>query len=191
MRNTYKNDVDLRDYIISKLSHGDALNFYPYWPAPDTIISDGPYGLGIFPGETSTAGELAAIYEPHIAAWSSVAKPSTTLWFWCSELGWAETHNTLQKHGWVYREASVWDKGTAHIAGKVNSLMIKGIPVVTEICVRYTRNPEINGVHLRDWLRSEWKRSGLPMREANIACGVRNAASRKWLASDHLMVRAR
>lgn len=35
-------------------------------------------------------------------------------------------------------------------------------------------------------MRAEWRRSGLPMSEANIACGCKNAASRKYLAADHL-----
>ena len=39
---------------------------------------------------------------------------------------------------------------------------------------------------MQDWLRAEWKRSGLPLRLANEACGVLNAATRKYLTSDYM-----
>jgi site-specific DNA-methyltransferase (adenine-specific) len=39
---------------------------------------------------------------------------------------------------------------------------------------------------MQDWLRHEWKRTGLPFRLANEACGVLNAATRKYLTADHL-----
>lgn len=34
--------------------------------------------------------------------------------------------------------------------------------------------------HMKRWLRDEWKRSGLPLRNANDACGVKDAATRKY-----------
>ena len=39
---------------------------------------------------------------------------------------------------------------------------------------------------LKDWLRAEWLRSGIPFYRANAACGVKNAATRKYLTADHL-----
>ena len=39
---------------------------------------------------------------------------------------------------------------------------------------------------MQAWLRHEWKRAGLPLRLANEARGVRNAATRKYLTADHL-----
>ncbi len=38
----------------------------------------------------------------------------------------------------------------------------------------------------QQWLRHEWRRSGLPLYRANEACGVRNAATRKYLTTDWL-----
>jgi hypothetical protein len=98
-----------------------------------------------------------------------------TLWFWNSEIGWAKAHPALEMHGWQYEETVVWDKGIAHIAGNVNSRTIRGIPVVTELAVRYTRKltlQSLDGVPLpmKEWLRSEWQRSGLPMSQSNKAC---------------------
>ena len=39
---------------------------------------------------------------------------------------------------------------------------------------------------MQEWLRKEWQRSGLALRLANLACEVRNAATRKYLTADHL-----
>lgn len=175
----------------SRLDFGDSLKASAAWPAPDLIIADGPYGLGKFPGEPATTKHLAEWYAPHAAEWSKRAKPGTTLWFWNSEIGWALVHPILEAHGWEYQECCVWDKGVAHVAGNCNSKTIRGVPVVTEVAVRYTKKatlPSSSGASLpiKDWVREEWLRSGLPMNKANEACGVKNAATRKYLTQCHL-----
>lgn len=175
----------------ASLHQGDALDAYEDWLAPTVIISDGPYGLGKFPGEPHTPDGLAEWYAPHAAAWAKHSEPFTTLWFWNSELGWAKAHPALEMNGWQYEEAVVWDKGIAHIAGNVNSRTIRGMPVVTELAVRYTRKATLPGVDghqlpLKEWLRAEWQRSGLPLYQSNEACGVVNAATRKYLTQCHM-----
>jgi len=170
---------------------GDALDAYDGWLPPSCIISDGPYGLGKFPGEPVSPDRLAEWYAPHAAAWARCSEPFTTLWFWNSEIGWAKSHPALEMNGWQYEETVIWDKGIAHIAGNVNSKTIRGLPVVTEVAVRYTRKATLTteGGHdlpLKEWLRVEWQRSGLPMAQANAACEVANAATRKYLTQCHL-----
>ena len=58
------------------------------------------------------------------------------------------------------------------------------------MCVLYSRVLELpteDGLlPAQQWLRHEWLRSGLPLYRANEACGVRNAATRKYLTSDWL-----
>lgn len=163
----------------------DALSAYPDWSRPTAIIADGPYGLGKFPGEPDSVDQLADWYEPHVAAWSKAALPETTLWFWCSEVGWAEVHAVLKRHGWKYKAAHIWNKGIGHVAGNCNGETIRGFPVVTEICVQYVRDSVLvsaagTAEAMKVWLRSEWKRSGLPLQQTNAACGVANAATRKY-----------
>ena len=170
---------------------GDALDVYESWLPPSVIISDGPYGLGKFPGEPVTPENLAAWYAPHAAAWARHSLPSTTLWFWNSEIGWAQSHPALQLHGWQYEETVVWDKGIAHVAGNCNSKTIRGVPVVTELAVRYTRKATLASADgqqlpLKEWVRAEWQRSGLPLSQSNKACGVANAATRKYLTQCHM-----
>ncbi len=165
---------------------GDALEAYPDWLKPNCIIADGPYGLGKFPGEPARPDGLAEWYAPHAAAWALHSKPDTTLWFWNSELGWANSHSAMQLHGWEYEEAVIWDKGIAHVAGNVNSKTIRGLPVVTEIAVRYTRKLVLSDakgrpIPAKEWLRQEWQRSGLPLSQSNEATGTANAATRKYL----------
>lgn len=174
-----------RDGLVS-LQHGDALSFYEKWAPPLTIVSDGAYGVLGFDGDTSDHLDIPRWYEPHVEAWSRAALPNTTLWFWNSEIGWAAAHPILEKHGWRYVNCNVWNKGVGHIAGNVNTSKIRRFPVVTEVCVQYVRSPQVRGLPLKKWLLSEWKRTGLPITRANEACGVRDAATRKYLDQSHL-----
>jgi DNA modification methylase len=173
-----------------RIYNGDALDAYPTWPTPATIISDGAYGVGGFPGDPRTPDDLASWYRPHIEAWAKHAHPATTLWFWNTEVGWANVHAVLAEQGWEYVETIIWDKGIAHIAGNVNGDTIRRFPVVTEVCAHYRRRltfPTADGVmSAKEWLRYEWRRAGLPLHEANAACGVKNAATRKYLTQDWL-----
>lgn len=185
------NKIDSIQVGNAFLYHADALQMYEKWPHPTCIISDGPYGLGKFPGEPKTPHGLGEWYAPHIAAWSKQAATDCTLWFWNTELGWATVHPVLEQHGWQYEELCVWDKGIGHIAGNVNSKTIRGMPVVTEVAVRYTKRnrlqtPEGHSLVLKEWLRAEWMRSGLPLYKSNEACGIANAATRKYLTECHL-----
>jgi site-specific DNA-methyltransferase (adenine-specific) len=168
------------------LYQGDSLSFYPIWPAPSVIISDGGYGILGFEGDTSNHLGLPDWYEPHIRLWSRYATPKTNLWFWNSEIGWASVHPILEKYGWRYVNCNVWNKGKAHIAGNVNTNRIRRFPVVTELCVHYAFESKIDGLHLREWIRKEWQRTGLPVSKANEACGVKDAAVRKYLDRGHL-----
>lgn len=164
----------------------DSISLYKSWPTPTVIVSDGGYGVLGFEGDTSGHLDLPQWYEPHIAAWAAAATPQTTLWFWNSEIGWASVHPILEKYGWRYINANIWNKGKAHIAGNVNTKKIRRFPVVSEVCVQYVFEPRIKGLLLKEWLLQEWKRTGLTLRKANEACGVRDAAVRKYLDQGHL-----
>ena len=118
------------------LHHGNVSEIYSKWPAPDLIVSDGAYGVRGFRGDTTDATGLVDWYQPHVLEWAKVAKPSTSLWFWNTEVGWATVHG--------------------------QTLAVK------------------------EWLRAEWQRSGLPLCKANEACEVKNAATRKYLTADWL-----
>lgn len=56
--------------------------------------------------------------------WSKKAKPSTSLWFWNTEIGWATMHPYLEATGWEFVQLAIWNKGLAHIAGNVNGKTI-------------------------------------------------------------------
>jgi len=92
--------------------------------------------------------------------------------------------------GWEYRCCHIWDKGIGHIAGNSNTETLRKLPVVTEVCVQYVKQArfDVGGktMSMQEWLRHEWQRSGLPFYLANKACGVLNAATRKYLTADHL-----
>ncbi len=168
------------------LHYGNSLDYYPLWQRPTVIVSDGGYGILGFEGDTSDHLGLPAWYEPHIDAWSKAASPQTTLWLWNSEIGWASIHPILEKHGWRYVNCNIWNKGKGHIAGNVNTSKIRRFPVVTEVCVQYVFEARIEGMLLKEWLLKEWKRSGLSLRKANEACGVADAAVRKYLDQGHM-----
>ncbi|MCL4252639.1 MAG: site-specific DNA-methyltransferase [Anaerolineae bacterium] len=172
------------------LFNQDVCDIYTQWDAPTVIISDGPYGIGGYKGDPLSHQALPQFYEPHIAIWSQMAMPFTTLWFWNTEIGWATVHPLLEKYGWEYRTCNVWNKGMAHIAGNTNTQVIRKLPVVTEVCVHYVRKVEIPVYHqimtLQQWLRYEWERTGIPIGKTNAVCGVKNAATRKYFTKDHL-----
>ncbi len=181
-------DVFVRDQVA--IYFGRVEDLYATWPKPTCIISDGPYGVSGFPGDEHKPEALRRWYEPHVKSWSEFATPQTTLWFWSTELGWAIVHPLLAEHGWEYRCCNIWDKGMSHVAGNANTQTLRKFPVVTEVCVHYVKSARFPSggrwLSMQDWLRSEWQRSGLPLRLANEACGVLNAATRKYLTSDHL-----
>ena len=174
----------------ARIYHGDFLEVSGEWPSPTVIISDGPYGIGSFPGDPPSHEHLADWYRPHIERWSARALPETTLWLWNTEIGWASVHHILVENGWEYRACHVWDKGVGHIAGNSNTKTLRKFPVVTELCVQYVKKVSIGvsgtAIGIKEWVRSEWERSGLPLYKANEACGVKNAATRKYLTKCHL-----
>jgi site-specific DNA-methyltransferase (adenine-specific) len=173
-----------------QIHHGDALELYEQWKSPMAIISDGAYGVDGFPSDPPTVQGLQEWYRPHVEAWTKYASPQTTLWFWNTEVGWATVHSLIENSGWEYRNCHIWDKGISHVAGNSNGKTLRKFPVTTEVCVQYTKRAtfEVNKKELsmQEWLRYEWERSGLPLYKANEACGVKNAASRKYLTKDHL-----
>jgi DNA modification methylase len=169
---------------------GDSLKAYKRWAPPAVIISDGPYGLGSYKGDPPTPDNLSDFYAPHLSEWSRRARPYTTLWFWNSELGWANVHHLIQENGWEFRNCHIWNKGVGHVAGNSNTGTLRKFPVITEVCVQYVRKVRlpVNGASLsiKDWLRHEWRRTGLPFCRTNEACGVKNAATRKYFTKCHL-----
>lgn len=181
-------DVFTRDRAIIHFDRAE--NLYGSWPSPISIISDGPYGVSGYPGDNHKAETLADWYEPHIKSWSKYSSPGTTLWFWNTEVGWATVHPVLIANGWEYRCCNIWDKGLGHVAGNANTLTLRKFPVVTEVCAHYVKAATFQvsskSLTMQEWLRHEWKRTQLPLRLANEACGVLNAATRKYLTADHL-----
>ena len=173
-----------------ELHRGDVSEVYPAWPAPALIISDGAYGVGGFPGDPWTTEDIIEWYRPHVLEWAQRSQPAATLWFWNTEHGWATVHPLLVEHGWKYEQTIIWDKGMRHVAGNSNGKTLRRFPVVTEVCVFYSRRLELHTgdrmLPVQHWLRHEWRRSGLPLYRANEACGVRNAATRKYLTTDRL-----
>lgn len=171
--------------------NGNSLELYSSWESPTVIISDGPYGVKGFPGDLKSENRLAEWYEPHIKLWSEKSTPRTTLWFWCTEQGWATVHPVLIKYGWEFKCCNIWNKGLGHIAGNTNTKTLSRLPVVTEVCVQYVKKPTFNvdgkPSNMKDWLIHEWKRTGLPFRETNDACGVKDAATRKYFTKDDFL----
>lgn len=174
----------------AELHAGEAEEVYSRWTRPDLIVSDGAYGVGGFPGDPRTPDGLDEWYAPHVPVWSQHAHAATTLWFWNTEIGWATVHPLLEANGWEYVQTIIWDKGLGHIAGNVNGATIRRLPTVTEVCVFYRRRLEFSSedgsLSASRWLRAEWLRAGLPLYRANEACGVKNAATRKYLTQDWL-----
>ena len=175
---------------LVRIDFGDSLELCDGWQSPTVIVSDGPYGLGSYPGDPVSPDGLAECYRPFLLKWYERSLPSTTLWFWNSEQGWANCHRMIEDCGWEFRNCHIWDKGISHVAGNCNTKTIRKYPVVTEVCAQYVRKNYMKSgareYSLRDWMREEWQRTGLPFRLTNVACGVKDAATRKYFSRDHL-----
>ncbi len=98
--------------------------------------------------------------------------------------------SNIKKYGWSYVSCCVWDKGLGHIAGNSNTKTIRHLPIVTEVCVQYVKLPffyiKDKKLSMKEWLRYEWERTGLTFSKTNEACGVKNAATRKYFTKCHL-----
>lgn len=183
-----KTKTSRRYYTLYK---GNVSDVYKKWPSPDLIVSDGAYGVRGFRGDTNNPSDLTEWYQPHVLEWDRSAKPSSSLWLWNTEIGWATLHPLLLATGWEYVQLAVWNKGLAHIAGNVNGKTIRQLPVVTEVSALYRRKVYLNTgdkqtLDAKQWLRAEWRRSGLPLSKSNEAVGVKNAATRKYLTADSM-----
>lgn len=182
--------TNIRHVGNARIELGDSFVLCEKWEPPTVIVSDGPYGLGSYPGDPPTPEGLSSFYEPFLKKWYDLSLPSTTLWFWNSEQGWANCHRIIENCGWEFRNCHIWDKGMSHVAGNCNTRTIRKYPVVTEVCAQYVRKNRLlskeRSLSIRDWLRAEWGRTGLPFRLTNVACGVKDAATRKYFAKDHL-----
>lgn len=178
-----------QEHLVS-IELGDSLLLCDKWESPTIIISDGPYGLSSYPGDPDSPAKLAEFYKPFLLKWYEKSLPSTTLWFWNSEQGWANCHQMIEECGWEYRNCHIWNKGMSHVAGNCNTKTIRKYPVVTEVCVQYVRKNKLKSgaqsFSIREWLRAEWLRTGLPFKYTNIACGVKDAATRKYFTKDNL-----
>jgi site-specific DNA-methyltransferase (adenine-specific) len=113
----------------STIWHADVRDLYAGWESPVVIISDGAYGLSMFLGDPAGPEALPAWYAPHVQAWSEKSTPLTTLWFWNTEIGWANVHPLLVGHGWEYRRACTWDKGIAHGSAEAHPEAWPAIPI--------------------------------------------------------------
>lgn len=78
----------------------------------------------------------------------------------------------------------------SHVAGNTNTKTIRHLPIVTEVCVQYVKKPVFKvgdeSMSMKEWLRFEWQRTKLPFRLTNEACGVKDAATRKYFTKCHL-----
>ena len=171
---------------FSKFRRGRVWNCTRLGTHPTVIVSDGGYGVSGFEGDTVDHLGLPAWYRPHVAAWAQYATQATTLWFWNSEIGWAAVLPVNESQGWRYVNANIWNKGKRHIAGNVNARRIRRFPVVSEICVQYVYEAHLDGLPLKQRLLEEWRRTTLPLYQANVACGVADAGTRKYLTQGHL-----
>ncbi|MFI8708482.1 DNA methyltransferase [Bacillus sp. NPDC077411] len=181
---------DINKNKHSSLYFGDSLDYYNLWPKANVIVSDGPYGVDGYRGDAGSPKDLPELYEPHIKKWTELSQPGATLWFWNTEIGWALVHPILEKYGWEYKSVNTWNKGLGFIAGNSNSKTLSKFPIVTEVCAHYTLKPKFfvgkEEVEEKVWLRAEWQRTGLPLSKTNEACGVKNAATRKYFTQCHL-----
>jgi hypothetical protein len=147
---------------------------YPTIPAGSVAltISDGPYGIS--KAVWDRIASLPDFYRPHIAEWTRISAPSSSLYFWSTSEGWASVHPEIVAAGWTFRCLIVWVKpNAASIKSGENHT---AWPDITEVCGFYQRNGVAVGGPMvaineaagyderntiRTWLNEERQRAGL------------------------------
>jgi hypothetical protein len=143
--------------------------------------------------------DLADWYRPHFEDVDRVCAPSASLYVWNTAAGWARLDAVLRSMGWTFRALVTWDKGLAHMAGRVDTGGLRTWFDVTEVCGFYQREEwapstcagaEIAyaaGADDRNWVRlwlgSEWSESGLRRSDADKAMGTNGMAGHYFGAS--------
>ena len=174
----------------STLHPGAVQEVYDDWPPPDLIVSDGAYGVGGFPGDPRTPDGLEEWYAEHVVAWSKHAHPATTLWFWNTEIGWATVHPLLAREGWEYVQTILWDKRDwshrrQRERGHDSPAADRDRGLCLLLAAARVQDPD-GTISACRRLRAGWQRTGMPLYRANEACGMKNAATRKYLTQDWL-----
>jgi hypothetical protein len=153
------------------------------------VISDGPYGMGKAAWDRQrTADDLRAWYAPHVEAWGRVCMEAASVYLWGTAQSVRALQPLMEAHGWTWRVAVTWDKGTGCFAGKIDTEAMTRLYDVTETCDVYTRDnltpPTGPGTTVqyaaggddrnwvRDWLAAEWDATGLRRRDADRAIGA-------------------
>lgn len=144
-------------------------------------ILDGPYSLGKAHWDKQGIEGLAGWYRPHFEDVGRICAPSASLYVWNTAAGWARLDAVLRSMGWTFRALVTWDKGVAHMAGRVDTGGLRTWFDVTEVCGFYQREEwapstcagsEIAyaaGADARNrmttFLRSERERAGMSKRD--------------------------
>jgi site-specific DNA-methyltransferase (adenine-specific) len=177
-----------------RLDSRNALACYKDWAQATCIVSDGPNGLHPLPGDPCDLDDLAHWYAPHIAAWHQYSAQNCTVWFWSNHLAWQKVHNAFDQLGWELQEICTLINDGRSGAANGTSSPSSDERASTEVLVRYTKRRMLLTIEgqlasEKQWLRSEWMRSGLPLSLANAACNVSDIATRKYLSQGDLWCR--
>lgn len=175
--------------LADRIVLGDAATLYASWPTPALIFVDGPRGEDR--GEHDlTHDDLPLFYEKHVKLWTHHSNSATRLLLNTSFDAWPTTHTLLHQAGWSRRALYVWDKGQHTLSLKGGELSLSFELFAEdghEIFALYdaplvVRPSGREKMRLQAWLRSEWLRTELPLKDANRAVAT-HAAQRVWLTS--------
>ena len=167
------------------LHRGNVLDAYPdRRPRPDSQRW-GLWRARDSEGDTVSADGLVDWYAPHVAQWSKRAKPSTSLWFWNTPVGWATVHPLLEAGGREYVQR--WSLGTrgavAYRRQRERQHHSTIPPVVTEVSALYRRRlalprrmAEFSGAAMATCRMAAFRPAALPVPNGRA---VKNAATRE------------
>jgi DNA modification methylase len=175
--------VDLAEHVYPDLPDG----------CVDLVISDGPYGMRKAAWDRIPLDKLGDWYAPHVEAWSTLCRPSASLYLWNTPAGLAQVDRVVQAAGWTLRTVITWDKGANARQGRENSETARSWFETSEVCGFYQRDEvdEYAAVDLwntygaahpvRLYLERARVAAGLSLQDVDAALGVRDMA-RHWFS---------
>lgn len=176
--------------MINTIIRGDCIDMLPRVPdaSVDLVIADPPYFKVVgekWDYEWRTEADYVAWCERWITEIARVTKRTSSFYIFGYIHVLSMLIPVIEKHGFLFRQQIVIDKGMKAVAGRHTSTY-KMFPTVTESILFFVKDAR---PYVRDVLREARERAGLTAKEINEKLGVKSNGGGMWTfyAGDNIL----